>query len=360
LEDKMARIGVGVDIGHGSIKIIQIAKNKNQLELIGYAKILIPPGSINDSGLVTNQTAIIEAIIQACSLAHLKQKKVITAVAGDAVIIKYLNLPMMVGPELGEVIRFEVERILTFPIREAEYDWDILRQQDSGEMELMVVAVPNKIIASQLVCLEQAGLKTAVVDAQPFANLRSLEIEMTRAADDIGGVALLDIGLTMTQMAIYYEKSIRVTRVITTAGNSITKGIVDQLQISYEKAEAIKCNLGNADYEFIDSNIDTEIYRANEIIQQKLAEMVVEIRRSLDFFKLQFQDTPINELILTGGSSKLRNLASYLQRELGVVVEMGDPLTGLQLKTKQTDRAVLLGNPYQFSVAIGLALRGVE
>ena len=46
----MARIGVGVDIGHRWIKIIQITKNKERLELTGYAKTLIPPGSMNDKG----------------------------------------------------------------------------------------------------------------------------------------------------------------------------------------------------------------------------------------------------------------------------------------------------------------------
>lgn len=356
----MARIGVGVDIGHGSIKIIQIAKKKDQLELIGYAKILIPSGSINDEGLITNPTTIIESIKQACYQVHVKQKKVIAAVAGDAVIIKHLNLPIMLGPDLGEVIRFEVEKFLAFPITEAEYDWDILCQHDNGEMELMVVVAKNKLILNHLACLEQAGLQTVVVDAQPFAHLRSLEIGIARAADDFGGVVILDIGSAFAQMVIYFEGSLRETRIIVIAGNSITQAVTDQLKISYEKAEAIKCNLGDADYHFIESDLDTESYRANQIIQQKLAELVMEIHRSLDYFKLQFPGILINEFILTGGSSKLRNLAPYLERELGVAVGMGDPLTGLQLNSKQTDRATLLGNPNQFSVAIGLALRGVE
>jgi type IV pilus assembly protein PilM len=151
-----------------------------------------------------------------------------------------------------------------------------------------------------------------------------------------------------------------VTRIIAIAGNSITGAIADQLQISYEKAEAIKCNLGDADYNFKDCDPDGESYRANQVILQNLAELVVEINRSLDYFKLQFPGALINQIILTGGSSKLRNLAPYLERQLGVTVRIGDPLTGLQLNTKQTDRAVLLGNPNQFSVAIGLALRGVD
>jgi type IV pilus assembly protein PilM len=359
----MTRIGVGVDIGHNSVKIVQIVKKREQFELMGCAKITIAPGSMNEEGFIINKNPVIEGIQLACEQAHVRQKKVIIAVAGNAVIIKHLNLPVMLGPELGEVIRFEVEKFLSYPITEVEYDWDILRQRDNGEMELMVAAASNKIITEQLACLQLAGLQVTAVDLQPLAHLRSLEINMARATSGLGAVALLDIGSAITQMLIYYEGSIRETRIITIAGDMISAAIADNLQISYEKAEAIKCNLGDADYQFINSDpeaTNSESYRANRIIGQKLAELIVEIRGSMDYFKLQFPGTAINEFILTGGSSKLRNLAPLLERELGIAVGLGDPLTNLQLNSKQTDRAVLLGNPYQFSVAIGLALRGVE
>jgi type IV pilus assembly protein PilM len=357
---KMARIGVGVDIGHSSIKIIQIIKIKERFEVIGCARITLPAGSMNDDGLMADNDVIVKAIQQACVQAHVKQKKVITAIAGNAVIMKHLNLPLMLGPELGEIIRLEVEKFLSFPITEAEYDWDILRQQDNGEMELIVVAAPKKIITEQLTCLQLAGLQTKAVDIQPFAHLRSLEASMVETFNDFGGVAYLDIGSTMTQMIVYYDGSIRETRIITLAGDKISMAIAEQLQVSYEKAEALKCSLGDADYQFKESETDTESCRANRIIGQNLAELVIEIRRSVDYFKLQFPGTSIHGFILTGGSSKLRNLAPFLERELGTTVRLGDPLTHLQLNFKQTDCAVLLGNPYQFSAAIGSALRGVE
>jgi type IV pilus assembly protein PilM len=356
----MTRIGVGIDIGHGFLKIIQITKNKQQLELTGYAKINIPSAAIDDDGLIINEAVIIEAIRQGFLQARIKFKKVIIAVAGNTLTIKNLNLPVMLGPELGEVIRFEVEKFLSFPISGAEYDWDILRQQDNGEMELMIVAVPKKVIADQLTCLQRADLQVLAVDAQPFANMRALEFGIDGAASDFGGVVLLDMGFAMTQMTIYYDGSARETRIINTAGDLITRAIADQLQISYEKAEAIKCNLGDADYDFIESDIDTESYRANQIIGQKLTELIVEIRRSVEYFKLQFPGTSIQQFILTGGSSKLRKLAPHFQHELGTAVRLGDPLTSLPLNSKQINRAVLLSNPYQFSVAIGLAIRGVE
>lgn len=356
----MARIGIGIDLGHGAVKVVQITKNKGQAELTGYAKIVIPLDSVNEDGIVTNQPLVSEAIRQACMQARIRSKKIIAAVASDAAVMKELNLPVMIGPQLGEVIRFEAEKFLTFPIDDAEYDWDILKQHDNGEMNVMIVAAPKKIIANQLTCFRGAGLQTVAIDMQPFCNMRALEIDIDSEASNLGGIVILDIGLATTQMAIFYSGNVRETRVIHVAGYSITKEIAEIMQISFEKAEAIKCNLGDAEYSFIESEMETDSFRANQIILRKLGELVVEVKRSLEYFKLQYPDTPIHQFILTGGSSKLRNLAPYLEHELGTAVKLGNPLTGLQISTKQINRATILGNPYQFSVAIGLALRGVE
>jgi type IV pilus assembly protein PilM len=360
----MAHIGVGIDIGHEAIKLVQITKKKDKLELTDYAKIPIPPGSIDAEGLIINESIVIDALQQACYQAHVKHKKIITALAGNIVTIKHLNLPVMLGPKLAEVIRFEVEKFLTFPVNKAEYDWEIIRQHDNGEMELMIVAAPSQIIHRQLNCLKQAGLKAAAIDVQPFAQLRSLSIVGTPitfgAHDDLSGLAILDIGATMTQMCIYYQGSIREIRIISTAGNKITLSIAEQLQISNEKAEALKCNLGDADFQLMDSDQDSESYRANQIISEKLTELVMEIQRSFDYFKLQFPEACVTECILTGGGCKLRNLTSHLESKLGVKVGRADPLSPLQINSKIADRSTLLGNPYQFSGAIGLALRGVE
>jgi Tfp pilus assembly PilM family ATPase len=74
----MAQIGVGVDIGHSSIKIIEIVKKKQQFELLGCAKIDIPPGTISDDGLIIDKNLVIEALQQICRMSHIKQKKVVS------------------------------------------------------------------------------------------------------------------------------------------------------------------------------------------------------------------------------------------------------------------------------------------
>ncbi len=357
----MAKIGVGIDIGHGSIKLVQIIKNHERLELNSYSKVILPTGLIDDSCMNINQAIVLDSLRLAQAKVHLKQKKVIIAAPSNAVTLKQLKLPMVLGPELNEILKLEVEKLLPYPLAEAVYDWDLIKQsRETGEMEVMVVASHLQAVTGMVESLRGAGLQPVVVDIQPFANIRSLKVEIERAGADLGGVIILDIGANMTQMMMYYDSSLRATRIITTAGNIITSAIAEQLQISNEKAEAIKCNLGDADYSSSEEDFESECYQANQIIRKSLDELVVEIKRSMEYFKLQFHGTAINEIILTGGSSKLKNLPRFLGRELGLAVGLGDPLINLQINMKQTERAVLLSNPNQFAVAIGLALRGVE
>ena len=48
-----------------------------------------------------------------------------------------------------------------------------------------------------------------------------------------------------------------------------------------------------------------------------LAELVQEIRRSMDYYRTKTGDAPIHEILLVGGSANLKNLDAFLQEQLG-------------------------------------------
>jgi type IV pilus assembly protein PilM len=357
----MAKVGLGLDIGSGSVKIVQIKQNRDKNEITHYARFPIPSGSIA-GGAIINQAAVSGVIRKVFTQSRVRERNVVAAISGEAVMIKHIKLPVMTGPELNRVIRSEIERLVPFAITEATYDWDILHQnRDGTEMEVAVVAAQNQIINSQIQCLRKAGLQPIIMDAQPCATLRALGINSIDR-ETIGGIAVLEIGATTSQLMVYNEGSIRVTRIIPIAGFNLNKAIIEHLQISDEKAEALKCNAGDAKYNLDSEDHDptAESFQVNLALAPVLEELVTEIKRSIEYFKLQFHGQAINVMILTGGSSKLRNLAQFLESKLNLVVRLGDPLANLRLNLKkQGDFAGILGNPHQFSVAIGLALRGV-
>jgi type IV pilus assembly protein PilM len=64
-----------------------------------------------------------------------------------------------------------------------------------------------------------------------------------------------------------------------------------------------------------------------------LAELVQELRRSLDYYRSKAGDAPLHEMLLIGGTAKLKNLAAFIEAELGVPTRVANPLQKLQVSS---------------------------
>ncbi len=87
-----------------------------------------------------------------------------------------------------------------------------------------------------------------------------------------------------------------------------------------------------------------------------LAELAVELKRSLDYYTGRCPD-PVDALILSGGVSKLPGLAAYMEAMLGLPVSVGDPVSHLPMQSKRYGPEFLADISPVFSVCLGLALR---
>lgn len=86
-----------------------------------------------------------------------------------------------------------------------------------------------------------------------------------------------------------------------------------------------------------------------------LAEMVQEIRRSLDYYRSKTGDAPVHEMLLVGGTAKLKNLARFIESELGIPTRVANPLEHLQVTSKNYSREYLEEIATLFPVCLGLA-----
>jgi type IV pilus assembly protein PilM len=86
-----------------------------------------------------------------------------------------------------------------------------------------------------------------------------------------------------------------------------------------------------------------------------LAELVQELRRSLDYYRSKVGDAPLHEMLLIGGTAKLKNLAAFIEAELGVPTRVANPLQKLQVSSKNFSQDYLEDIATLFPVCIGLA-----
>ena len=352
----MARSCVGLDIGTSAVKVVQISRNGNRYRLDRVGVAPLPIGAI-DGGTVINIPAVAQVVVRLLRQSRINCRRVMVAVAGEAVIHRTLKLPILPKKEFDGVVRFESEKHIPFSLDDAVYDYDVIAEvPETNEQEILLVAAQRSIIESHLAVLKLAKLQALAVDVQPLALSRALQPYLAAGGEEVeGNIAVLDVGAGTSDLAIFHQGVQRFIRIIPIGGNYFTRAIARRLEISDEAAESLKITRGQVvlDDQPSDSPEDAMLYSA---ISSVMVELTMEIRRSIDYFRLQFHED-IARLVTTGGGIVLRNMDAYLARDLGLRVEIGDPMISLQgaVMPKQITAAGPI-----FCVAIGLGLRGVQ
>jgi type IV pilus assembly protein PilM len=132
-------------------------------------------------------------------------------------------------------------------------------------------------------------------------------------------------------------------------GDDITQGIANELGVDADTAEDLKRRAHP------DSPDDLESRTARIVIAQSSL-LIEEIRGSLDYYQAQPEASPISRIILTGGGSRTIGLRDSLEQTLGIAVEDGHPLAGIELARTGIPEERLIENEPLVAVPIGLAL----
>jgi type IV pilus assembly protein PilM len=94
-----------------------------------------------------------------------------------------------------------------------------------------------------------------------------------------------------------------------------------------------------------------------KIFQRSVDYFVSEIQKIFDFFATNISYDPIQKIFLSGGAAGTYGLASTLEAELNIPVEIIDPFRSLKIDEKVFDVDYLNQIGPQMAVAVGLALR---
>ena len=227
-------------------------------------------------------------------------------------------------------------------------------EEDGGGKYLILLVVAQKeFVNSYTDVLSSSGIKPEMVDVDTIAAINALENSFMQTTDSQEGgevVAIIDCGARTTSISILKSGVLMFTRNIPKAGNDITKRIADTLNYETDQAESVKAS------EDCSVVIGDAPGNEREIIHPKSKILLLKLLL-FDYFKAQSREPIIHRIILSGGSANLKNFNTFLMNELGVEVDAANPLEGINIAAP--DAGELYDNLQQFTVAIGLALRGV-
>src|SRR5882762_4133581 len=107
---------VGLDIGSSSIKMVQLKPSGKTYTLTNFAIQEISEEAVEDIDPDLKPSVIAECLKKLFKEHHISSRNVVTAVSGDAVIVRYIKLPFMTRDELKNVISYEAEQHIPLPI----------------------------------------------------------------------------------------------------------------------------------------------------------------------------------------------------------------------------------------------------
>ncbi len=361
---------VGLDIGTSTIKAIKIKKHKSGYELIGAEIFSLTSESIDDMDPDTKTSLYVNSIKKILKQKNISSKLVTTAIPGDSAIIRYIKVPYMAPEELKNVVPYEAEQYIPLGMDQIVFDYQVLNEveeENQKKMEVLLVAVKNETMNQHLNILKSAGANPFVIDVDSFAlcNAYSLNLqEESETGVKANTVALINMGARFTTVTIVEDGIPHLSRDINIGGNNFTKEIQREFNLSFAEAEELKKKQAVIMVESeelllstMPTSDDARSTRIFEAITPSLNKLLNDIRRSFDYYESTVKKKSVQKILLSGGSSKIKNIDRFLSERLGIPVEINYPFKNININSKNFDFDYLRANAVHFNVALGLALR---
>jgi len=337
---------VGLDLGSSVVKAVEISLDGPEPVVTGFSRIEIPPGG-----------TVAEAVEAAFREGRFRSRRVVTSVAGQSVVVRYVPMMRMSDSELKQAIRFETDKYLPFDLDEVVMDCQSLdgvgsqlstdEDGSDDQMTVLLAACKTEAIEDQVRLVQGQNLTLSAIDIDLFALANAWELCGVLPGDtdeEARGIALVDVGATRTSINVLYGGETCFSREINIGGQDMTQAVARRLSVEVFEAEAIKRASESHEAE------------VNSAIAPVLEDLVSEISLSLDYVE-HHAGIGVEEILLSGGGVLAPGASGYIEQATARRARTWNPLEGLRVDANRVDVEELEAWAPTLVVAVGLASR---
>jgi len=362
---------LGVDIGSGGIKLVELHKVKDRPQLWTYGiaeqsldihlpelkekapeDLLLNKNSnfkkeqnipTLDDPRVTQYAELLKALLKATKVTT---TNTVASLPVSYVFQAVVNLPIVEAKDLDHIIMAEIKKMLPRPIEEMQVVHQLIPNENNSEKEkekflrVLVTAAPRELVAFYSAIFQKAGLQLKELETEPFALVRSL------IGRDTSTSMIVDVGAERTSFFIV-EQGLPIThRSITVGGNTVDAVLQRVLGLEKSAVQQAKVDLSRNPGKISNTEFSTF-----------LDPITKEIEYSFDLFLHQTgnENKRPEKIILTGGSAALPFLQQEIQNKFSMRVFVGDPWA--RVVYQEELKKVLDNIGPRMSVALGLAMK---
>src|SRR5687767_11170470 len=121
----MARSVIGLDVGTAAVRAAEVHFGRGTPSLVRFGQVALPPGAVV-AGEVVDAAAVSAALRRLWREAGFSGKRVVTGVAGQRVVARTTDLPVMSDDDLRSSLPFQVQELIPIPIEDAVIDHQVL------------------------------------------------------------------------------------------------------------------------------------------------------------------------------------------------------------------------------------------
>ncbi len=317
---------LAVDFGAGSLKLAEFEVNEaGGLRLKQYGFRALGPQGAQESA---REALVLKALQELLAEKQIKAKNINVCAPGFHVFSKFVKLPPVDAGKVTQIIQYEAQQNVPFPLQEVVWDYQILGSTPSGELEVLLVAIKSDIVEGLFRTSEAAGLSLQITDVSAAALCNAFRFNY---GDVEECTMLLDIG-AKTSNLLFFEKGKVFARGINLGANSITQDFANESKLKFDLAEKLKIaegfvSLGGA-YEEPENPQQAAIAK---IARQFMTRLHIQVNQTIQFYRGQQGGSAPQRLFLAGGASIMPYTAQFFAEKLNVPVEYFNPLRGIQI-----------------------------
>ncbi len=334
----------GLDIGSSSVKVVQLKHTKEGYEVVCAGMEVLPREAVKD-GTIADAPAVAETINTVFEAQHMTLRDVAGSLSGHSVIVKRLTMPLMSEEELYDRIPAEAAQQIPFEVADVSLSYQLLGKTEN-DLDVLLVAARKDKIQNYTGAITLAGMEGRVMDVDAFALENCFEANYEPKASDL--IALVNLGASVMNINITRGGAPLFTRDVAMGGKQFTEALQGELELSFEEAERLKT--GSSYPGISDEQRDAVLRPVSE-------GLVLEIKKTFDFFRATTSGEEITCLYVAGGTAKLAGLLQMIRGELGLPVEELNPFRKVAIPAGQINETQLRDNAAQFAVAVGLGMR---
>ena len=188
----------------------------------------------------TREAAMLKGLQEALAEKSFESRNVNICAPGYHTFSKFVKLPPVDTSKVTQIIQYEAQQNVPFPLEEVVWDYQILGAAPSGELEVLLVAIKSDIVEGLFRTADKAGLRLQLVDVSPAALCNAFRYNY---GDLEGCTMLLDIG-AKTSNLLFFEKGNVYSRGINIGANAITQDFAKESKLGYDDAEKLKIEEG--------------------------------------------------------------------------------------------------------------------